>query len=70
MRTVREKVLDYLKNRAKPCTIKQIAKHFIISEAGVYRVLTELSEENIVSRQKLHGKTYGYKLCPTETSSS
>lgn len=62
MRSAREKVLDYLKGRAKPCTVKHIAKHFIISDAAVYRVLTELVDENLALKLKLHGKTFGYKL--------
>lgn len=71
MRSVKEKVLDYLKGRKNPCTIKQIAKHFILSDAGVYRALTELVEEDKVLKQKLHGKTFGYKLkWSIETSDS
>jgi predicted ArsR family transcriptional regulator len=48
MRTVEDKVLDYLKEHKKPATIKQLAKYYIVSENSVQRALANLVERNSV----------------------
>ena len=45
MRTVRECVLDYMTLHKTPITVKRLAKHYILSESSVLRVLKELSAE-------------------------
>jgi DNA-binding IclR family transcriptional regulator len=49
MRTVREFVLDYMTLHKTPITVKRLAKHYILSESSVLRVLKELSAEGKIS---------------------
>lgn len=42
MRTIEDKLLDYLREHKKPVTIKQIAKYFIVSEGAVQRAFASL----------------------------
>lgn len=48
MRTVEDKVLDYLKEHKKPATIKQLARYYIVSENSVQRALADLSSRGVV----------------------
>jgi Mn-dependent DtxR family transcriptional regulator len=48
MRTIEEKLLDYLKEHKKPVTIKQMAKYFIVNEKSVQRALADLASRGIV----------------------
>jgi len=49
MRTARECVLDYMTLHKTPVTVKRLAKHYILSESSVLRVLKELSAEGKIS---------------------
>lgn len=49
MRTARECVLDYMTLHKTPITVKRLAKHYILSESSVLRVLKELSAEGKIS---------------------
>jgi hypothetical protein len=40
MRTVEQKIFDYIKEYKKPVTITKMAKHFIVSESAVKQALT------------------------------
>jgi len=48
MRTIEEKLLDYLKEHKKPVTIKQMAKYFIVNEKSVQRALADLASRGVV----------------------
>jgi len=48
MRTIEEKLLDYLKEHKKPVTIKQMAKYFIASENAVQRSFADLASRGVV----------------------
>lgn len=42
MRTIEDKLLDYLQEHKKSTTIKQMAKYFIASEGAVQRAFASL----------------------------
>ena len=48
MRTVEERILDYLNSHKTAVTAKKLAKYFIISESHTKKVLTELVNRNVV----------------------
>lgn len=48
MRTVEDKVLDYLKEHKKPATIKQLARYYIVSENSIQRALADLASRGVV----------------------
>ena len=48
MRTIEEKLLDYLKEHKKPVTIKQMAKYFIVNEKSVQRAFADLASRGVV----------------------
>jgi Mn-dependent DtxR family transcriptional regulator len=48
MRTVEEKIFDYIKEYRKPVTITKMAKHFIASESSVKQALAKMVKENVV----------------------
>jgi predicted transcriptional regulator len=50
MRTVVEKVVEYLMTHKKSSTVKQLAKYFIVSEGSVSRALCDLVKEQKVER--------------------
>jgi DNA-binding IscR family transcriptional regulator len=60
MRTVRECVLDYMALHKTPVTAKKLAKHYILSDSSVLRVLKELSAEGKV--EAIPSKPVQYKL--------
>lgn len=47
MRTIEDKILDYLREHKKPVTIKQMAKYFIASDNAVQRALASLATRGI-----------------------
>jgi len=61
MRTVEEKILDYIKEYRKPVTITKMAKHFITSESSVKQALAKMVKENVVEVVP-NSKPYLYKL--------
>ena len=61
MRTVEEKILDYIKEYRKPVTITKMAKHFIASESSVKQALAKMVKENVVEVVP-NSKPYLYKL--------
>ena len=60
MRTVRECVFDYITLHQAPVTVKKLAKHYILSDSSVLRVLKELSAEGKV--EAIPSKPVQYKL--------
>jgi Fic family protein len=48
MRTIEEKLIDYLNEHKKPVTIKQMAKYYIASEGAVQRAFFNLVKREIV----------------------
>ena len=61
MRTIEEKVWDYLIERKSPVTVKQVAKHFIVSEASVSRTLCKFVKGQVVDKIR-HGNVFMYKI--------
>lgn len=60
MRTVRERILDYMGSHKKPVTIKKLAKHYIMSDSGTLRVMKELLDEGKV--EVIPSKPLQYRL--------
>ena len=50
MRTIEEKVLDYLVDHKRPVTSKQLAKYFIVSQPSVSRALNKFVEKQVVDK--------------------
>jgi DNA-binding GntR family transcriptional regulator len=48
MRTIEEKILDYMKEYKKPVTITKITKHFIVSESVVKQALAKMVKERLI----------------------
>ena len=61
MRTIEDKILDYLREHKKPVTIKQMAKYFIASENSAQRALADLATKGIVQIVP-KSKPYLYKM--------
>ena len=61
MRTIEDKILDYLREHKKPVTIKQMAKYFIASENSAQRALADLATKDIVQIVP-KSKPYLYRL--------
>lgn len=61
MRTIEDKILDYLREHKKPVTIKQMAKYFIASENSAQRALANLATKDIVQIVP-KSKPYLYRL--------
>jgi predicted DNA-binding transcriptional regulator YafY len=61
MRTVAEKVWDYLVEHKRPVTANHIAKHFIISPRSVERELRALVKKNVVVQIQV-SKPFLYKI--------
>lgn len=61
MRTVVEKVVEYLISHKKSSTVKQLAKYFIVSEGSVSRALCSLVKEGLVERIQTRGSPTSYK---------
>lgn len=60
MRTVRERILDYMGSHKTPVTINKLAKHYIMSDSGALRVMKELIAEGKV--EVIPSKPVQYKL--------
>lgn len=50
MRTIEEKVWDYLVEHKRPVTSKQLAKYFIVSQQSVARALNKFVEKQVVDK--------------------
>ena len=61
MRTIEEKVWDYLVEHKRPVTIKQLAKYFIVSEGSVTRTLRKFVKGQVVDKI-CHGNIVLYKI--------
>lgn len=48
MRTIEDKILDYMREHKKPVTIKQMARYFIVNENSAQRALATLATKGIV----------------------
>lgn len=48
MRTIEDKLLDYLREHKKPVTTNQMAKYYIVSEGSVQRAFSNLVKREIV----------------------
>jgi len=60
MRTVKERILDYMGSHKTPVTIKKLAKHYIMSESGTLRVMKELLSDDKV--ETIPSKPVQYRL--------
>lgn len=61
MRTIEDKVVDYLMEHKKSSTVKQLAKYFIVSESSVERALSQLVKEQKVERIQSRGNPTAYR---------
>jgi uncharacterized membrane protein len=61
VRKVEDKVWDYLVEHKRPVTIKQLSKHFIVSEGSVSRALAEFVRREIVDKIR-QGNVTLYKI--------
>jgi Mn-dependent DtxR family transcriptional regulator len=61
MRTVEQKIFDYMSEYKKPVTITKMAKHFIVSESAVKQALTKMVKEG-VAEVVPNSKPYLYRL--------
>jgi predicted transcriptional regulator len=61
MRTIDEKVWDYLVNHKKPVTVNQMAKHYIVSQGAVRRALAKLVNSQVVDKIQ-YGSVVLYKI--------
>ncbi len=50
MRTIEEKVWDYLVDHKRPVTSKQLAKYFIVTQRSVSRALNKFVEKQVVDK--------------------
>lgn len=61
MRKIEDKVWDYLVEHKRPVTVKQLAKHYIVSENSVSRVLSELFKKQVIDKIR-QGNVVLYKI--------
>ena len=61
MRTVEQKIFDYMNEHKKPVTISKMAKHFIVSESAVKQALTKMTKNGVVEVVP-NSKPYLYRL--------
>ena len=47
MRTVEQKIFDYMSEHEKPVTISKMAKYFIASESSVKQALANMVKEGV-----------------------
>jgi Mn-dependent DtxR family transcriptional regulator len=47
MRTIKEKIFDYMQEHKKPVTISKMAKYFIASESSVKQALANMVKEGV-----------------------
>ena len=61
MKTIQDKVVEYLMSHKKSSTVKQLAKYFIASESSVERALSQLVKEQKVERIQSRGNPTTYR---------
>ena len=61
MRTVEQKILDYMSEHKKPVTITKMAKYFIVSESSAKQALAKMVKEGVVE-VVTNSKPYQYRL--------
>ena len=61
MRTVDQKIFDYISEHKKPVTISKMAKYFIASESSVKQALANMVKEGVAIVVP-NSKPYLYKL--------
>jgi Mn-dependent DtxR family transcriptional regulator len=61
MRTVDQKIFDYISEHKKPVTISKMAKYFIASESSVKQALANMVKKG-VAEVVPNSKPYLYKL--------
>jgi Mn-dependent DtxR family transcriptional regulator len=61
MRTVDQKIFDYMSEHRKPVTISKMAKHFIVSESAVKQALTKMVKDGMVE-VVTSSKPYQFRL--------
>ena len=61
MRTVDQKIFDYMQEHEKPVTISKMAKYFIASESSVKQALANMVKEGVAIVVP-NSKPYLYKL--------
>jgi Mn-dependent DtxR family transcriptional regulator len=61
MRTIEEKIFDYMSEHRKPVTISKMAKHFIASESSVKQALANMVKKSVVEVMP-HSKPHLYRL--------
>jgi Mn-dependent DtxR family transcriptional regulator len=61
VRTIEEKVWDYLVEHKRPVTVRQLAKYFIVSEGSVSRVFSELFKKQVIDKIR-QGNVVLYKI--------
>jgi Mn-dependent DtxR family transcriptional regulator len=47
MRTVEQKIFDYMSEHKKPVTTSKMAKYFIVSESSVKQALAKMVKEGV-----------------------
>ena len=61
MRTIKEKIFDYMQEHKKPVTSTKMAKYFIASESSVKQALTRMTKNGVVEVVP-NSKPYLYRL--------
>lgn len=61
MRTVEQKIFDYMSEHKKPVTMTKMAKYFIASESAVNKALVKMVKEGL-AEVVTNSKPYQYKL--------
>lgn len=61
MRTIEDKVWDYLVSRKQPVTVKQIARYYIVSTGSVARALAGFVKKQVVDKVQ-YGNLSLYKI--------
>jgi predicted transcriptional regulator len=61
MRTVEQKIFDYMNEHKKPVTMTKMAKYFIASESAVNKALAKMVKEGL-AEVVTNSKPYQYKL--------
>ena len=61
MRTVEQKIFDYMSEHKKPVTISKMAKYFIVSESSAKQALAKMVKEGL-AEIVTNSKPYQYRL--------
>ena len=61
MRTVEQKIFDYMSEHKKPVTTTKMAKYFIVSESSAKQALAKMVKEGVAIVVP-NSKPYLYKL--------